>query len=152
MYKRQVVISDGDANGLSVARDPNANHSKHRTNYGGAIINIMGRHVKMDDTRRGATAALLENIKKRFDTTTIGFFLADSSHNFKYKIQDCDREAYYGDDFKPYNREYQKNKCVTFKGKLGYDELYIVKSWKGCLLYTSPSTRDKRQSRMPSSA
>ena len=81
----------------------------------------------------GATKALLENIKKRFDTTTIGFFLADSSHNFKYKIQDCDREAYYGDDFKPYNREYQKNKCVTFKGKLGYDELYIVKSWKGAL-------------------
>ena len=24
--------------------------------------------------------------------------------------------------------------------------------WKGCLLYTSPSPRDKRQSRMPSSA
>ena len=52
---------------------------------------------------------------------------------FKYKIQDCDREAHWGDDFKPYNREYQKNKCVTFKGKLGYDELYIVKSWKGAL-------------------
>ena len=128
-----VVISDGDANGLSVARDPKANHSKHRTNYGGAIINIMGRHVKMNDTRRGATKALLENIKKRFDTTTIGFFLADSSHNFKYKIQDCDSGVYYGDDFKPYNREYQKNKCVTFKGQLGYDELYIVKSWKGAL-------------------
>ena len=128
-----VVISDGDANGLSVARDPKAPVEKHGLTYGGAIINIMGRHVKMDDTRRGATKALLENIKKRLDTTTIGFFLADSSHNFKYKIQDCDREAHYGDDFKPYNREYQKNKCVTFKGKLGYDELYIVKSWKGAL-------------------
>ena len=128
-----VVISDGDANGLSVARDPKAPVEKHGLTYGGAIINIMGRHVKMNDTRRGATKALLENIKKRFDTTTIGFFLADNSHNFKYKIQDCDREAHYGDDFKPYNKEYQKNKCVTFKGKLGYDELYIVKSWKGAL-------------------
>ena len=28
----------------------------------------------------------------------------------------------------------------------------IIKRPKGCLLYTSPSPRDKRQSRMPSSA
>lgn len=127
-----VVISDGDANGLSVARDPDAK-PKNRLSYSGAIINIMGRHVKMTDTRRGATKALLENIKKRFDTTCIGFFLADSSHNFKYKIQDCDKDAHWGDDFKKYNKEYQKNKCVTFKEKLGYDELYIVKSWKNAL-------------------
>ena len=31
------------------------------------------------------------------------------------------------------NREYAKNKCVTFKDELGYNELYIVKSWKGAL-------------------
>ena len=31
--------------------------------------------------------------------------------------------------------------------ELGYDNEY-----EGCLLYTSPSPRDKRQSRMPSSA
>ena len=30
--------------------------------------------------------------------------------------------------------------------------LLIVYLWQGCLLYTSPSPRDKRQSRMPSSA
>ena len=30
--------------------------------------------------------------------------------------------------------------------------LYIVIQGKDCLLYTSPSPRDKRQSRMPSSA
>ena len=29
---------------------------------------------------------------------------------------------------------------------------WIVGTWLGCLLYTSPSPRDKRQSRMPSSA
>ena len=28
----------------------------------------------------------------------------------------------------------------------------VVKDYQGCLLYTSPSPRDKRQSRMPSSA
>ena len=30
--------------------------------------------------------------------------------------------------------------------------VYITGRSKGCLLYTSPSPRDKRQSRMPSSA
>ena len=39
---------------------------------------------------------------------------------------------------------------------LGYDEenqkQYIQDVIKACLLYTSPSPRDKRQSRMPSSA
>ena len=33
---------------------------------------------------------------------------------------------------------------------LGYDE--FKKHYQACLLYTSPSPRDKRQSRMPSSA
>ena len=34
------------------------------------------------------------------------------------------------------------------------DELVCIgkSHWEGCLLYTSPSPRDKRQSRMPSSA
>ena len=30
--------------------------------------------------------------------------------------------------------------------------LYVIAAFKSCLLYTSPSPRDKRQSRMPSSA
>ena len=30
--------------------------------------------------------------------------------------------------------------------------LDVIKEFEGCLLYTSPSPRDKRQSRMPSSA
>ena len=29
---------------------------------------------------------------------------------------------------KKYNREYSKNKCVTFNNSLGYNELYILKS------------------------
>ena len=32
-----------------------------------------------------------------------------------------------------------------------YNELYL-KYYKGCLLYTSPSPRDRQKSRMPSSA
>ena len=38
--------------------------------------------------------------------------------------------------------------------KLSFVELDLLKDdgWNDCLLYTSPSPRDKRQSRMPSSA
>ena len=32
------------------------------------------------------------------------------------------------------------------------DDAFVLKDMKNCLLYTSPSPRDKRQSRMPSSA
>ncbi len=130
-----VVISDGDANGMSIARDYEIKNKVAADRWGGAVINIMGRNVKLPDTRRAGTKALLESLKKRFGVTTIGFFLADSSHNFKYKIQDCDTDfdSYYNEDMKKYNREYSKNKCITFNGKLGYDELYIVKSWKNAL-------------------
>ena len=37
------------------------------------------------------------------------------------------------------------------KGKVG-KELDVTAGYNACLLYTSPSPRDKRQSRMPSSA
>ena len=35
---------------------------------------------------------------------------------------------------------------------VGFDQGHIFSVVMGCLLYTSPSPRDKRQSRMPSSA
>ena len=39
-----------------------------------------------------------------------------------------------------------------FKNGIGSDGLIIINQSRNCLLYTSPSPRDKRQSRMPSSA
>ena len=33
-----------------------------------------------------------------------------------------------------------------------YASLDVIGDWKGCLLYTSPSPRDRQKSRMPSSA
>ena len=44
------------------------------------------------------------------------------------------------------NTSKTKNEVEFFSEQLGVDIPYI------CLLYTSPSPRDKRQSRMPSSA
>ena len=67
--------------------------------------------------------------------------------------------------FKGYNEDPKKVLEKTFGDVEGYDDMVIQKNISvqshcehhmapiiGCLLYTSPSPRDKRQSRMPSSA
>ena len=60
----------------------------------------------------------------------------------------------YGEKFPNY-RGFLNRNCVTLAevlGQAGYLS-YLAGKWHlGCLLYTSPSQRDKRQSRMPSSA
>ena len=123
-----VVISDGDTNGISIVKNQKRDYTLTQT-YKGAIVNIMGEHIKLKDTRKGGTQSLLENLQKKFGCTTIGFFLAENSHNFKYKIEDCDEETYYdSSNMRKYQKEYNKNKCVTFKDTLGYNEFYILKS------------------------
>ena len=123
-----VVISDGDTNGVSIVKNRNRDYTLTET-YKGAIINIMGQHVKLEDTRKRGTQSLLENLQKKFGCTTIGFFLADNAHNFKYKIEDCDEETYYdSSNMRKYQKEYNKNKCVTFIDTLGYNEFYVLKS------------------------
>ena len=48
---------------------------------------------------------------------------------------------------------YVKDDLFTYFDKQGeHDFLEEANNYWGCLLYTSPSPRDKRQSRMPSSA
>ena len=42
--------------------------------------------------------------------------------------------------------------AMNLIAELGYDPQFGARPLKSCLLYTSPSPRDKRQSRMPSSA
>ena len=41
---------------------------------------------------------------------------------------------------------------VLFNRIPQFDSLKLISQWAGCLLYTSPSPRDMRRSRMPSSA
>ena len=72
-----------------------------------------------------------------------------------------------GETQKYYAKSYFENwnvDAVTLNPFLGYDSIEPFLDWEGkgiyllavtsnaCLLYTSPSPRDKRQSRMPSSA
>ena len=56
----------------------------------------------------------------------------------------------------PYSKIYEVLGILEEKGWIGSDDSrptkYFAKSPTTCLLYTSPSPRDKRQSRMPSSA
>jgi len=123
-----VVISDGDTNGISIVKNRKRDYTLTES-YKGAIVNIMGEHIKLEDTRKRGTQSLLENLQKKFGCTTIGFFLADNPHNFKYKIEDCDEDCYYdSSNMRKYQKEYNKKKCVTFKDALGYNEFYVLKS------------------------
>ena len=53
----------------------------------------------------------------------------------------------------PKHNQSAKSRSITLKDKINFEHKgqneWVV---DGCLLYTSPSPRDKRQSRMPSSA
>ena len=77
-----------------------------------------------------ALAVLLTGCAKGADTT-------DTTNNVQMRVQDGYIQYYNGTDW--------QNLVST-------DELKGEKGDKGCLLYTSPSPRDRQKSRMPSSA
>lgn len=128
-----VVISDGATNGSSIVKDYDLKTKRVQTRggyygTGGININIDNKIVNLKDSRRGGTESLLENIQKTFDATTIGFFIADDRYSFKNKIGEAiGNEWLDGYELKPFNREYMKNKCITLKDTLGYNEFYVVK-------------------------
>ena len=126
-----VIISDGDANRVNVCRSKNIDYAD-TDSYGPTVINVDGHKVLMDDRGKRGTQSLLENLQKRYGVKTLGFFIADGSSNYWYKISDaqCNGEGYGmydNEERKPYNRQYAKHKCVTFTDTLGYNEFYIVK-------------------------
>jgi len=127
-----VVISDGDTNGTSICKkEIGVNRVKTHPSYSRHTemnINIMGKSVKLAGNRREGTQSLLNNLAKRFNTTNIGFFIANDGSQFKSKIAETHGEYWLDDELqKEYNKEFNKKRCVTLKG-LGYKELYILKS------------------------
>jgi len=129
-----VVLSDGEANRMALCRSSRVKYTE-TDDYGEMVINIDNQKIKLGDRGRKATRDLLLNLQKRYDAKTLGFFIADGSSNFWYKISDarCDgigHGMYDSEDRKPYNRQYGKHKCVTFQDTLGYNEFYIVKNGK----------------------
>ena len=126
-----VILSDGEANQIRVVKSHKVNYVPHDT-WGRAIIHVDGRQVHADGKSGKATRALLNNLRKNYGVCTLGFFIADGSHNFWRKIEDATGSYIYGaDERRPFNREYGKKKCVTFNNALGYDEFYIVKHGRG---------------------
>ena len=121
-----VVLSDGDANRLQAYRDGELGDNRVETRgmFKGINMRIDGRMVKAENTSN-VTQALLENISKRYNTSTIGFFMADDNRMFNHKIAQIN--GWDDSHRSEANKEYRKNKCVVRKSALGYDEFYLIK-------------------------
>jgi len=120
-----LVFTDGDANSLSsIGYSSWGNHK--RILVGGKLIDVK-RH-----SRKSITSALLENIKKRFNSKTIGFFMAEDAREWSRRLNDAiwDQNLEVHDQKPVYTKEYRKNKCVEIKDIYGYDNYYFVKGGK----------------------
>ncbi len=118
-----VTFTDGEANQIHVYQDSSLSDKKMGTSsrWKGLTIRVDGKVISADS--RDITKSLLDNIRKRYFTNTIGFFMADCNRDFNDKIDHItnfrgNREAH---------KEYRKNKCVVYKDVIGYDEFYLVK-------------------------
>jgi hypothetical protein len=109
-------------------------------------IQVDGKLLQVEDAGRRATAQILENLRKRYQINTIGFFVSQQAHDWRSKLYEVERiengRTEYYPDLKPYNTEYRKNKCVTMKNALGYNEFYLVKGGKAFSADTSEEDFD----------
>ena len=66
----------------------------------------------------------------------------------------CELDGTYSVTYKDIKKTYLSEGIEIFKNlaRQTQQSLFLLQRAKTCLLYTSPSPRDKRQSRMPSSA
>ena len=121
-----VILSDGDSNHINAYDDHMIRDKKTRTDsYFGTKIHIDGKLLELSANGYRATHDLLKNISKRYACTTIGFFISDRAWDFKNKLNEA--QIY---DQSNANKEYRKNKCVSLKNAVGYDEFYLVKGGK----------------------
>ena len=122
-----IVFSDGDANRVHSYSDSSMSDNKipNRGSWRGVTMMIDGRLVNTSGGN-DITRSLLNNIRKRLDTTTIGFFMADDNRMFNHKIDDVS-PVFSEDARRNAQKEYRKNKCVVRKDVIGYNEFYLVK-------------------------
>ena len=131
-----VTFTDGDANGLHAIQDYKMENQKIDTKWNKFKMIIDGKMVNIG-SRYQATKRLLENISKRYNTKTIGFFMADQSRHFRDRLyvinNDINGYDYESDrEFKKQAaKEYRKNKCVQIDNCLGYDKYYLLKGGQG---------------------
>ena len=127
-----VTFTDGEANGMSTVQDYKLENQKFDTKWNKFKMIIDGKMVNIGG-RQKATKKLLQNIAKRYNTKTIGFFMADQARHWRDRLYvinndvngydyDADREFK-----KQAAKEYRKNKCVQVDNCLGYDKYYLLK-------------------------
>lgn len=123
-----ITFTDGDANPMY------GMGSKYTRGLNNELrIQVDGKMISTDKGARNITESLLKNIKTRYDTSNIAFFMADSSGDWKYRLNDIQyrqtRKDYrnYDEFHKNCRKEYNRNKCVGFSNIYGYDEYYMVK-------------------------
>ena len=127
-----VTFTDGDANGIHSVHDYKLEDQKTETKWNNFKMIIDGKMLKIGG-RQKATKKLLENISKRYNTKTIGFFMADQARHWRDRLYiiNNDKNGYDYDadrDFKKEAaKEYRKNKCVQIDNCLGYDKYYLLK-------------------------
>lgn len=124
-----ITFTDGDANRIAQYYDRNENVDTIYPDRHNAVIMVDGSRVKTRTGSRQVTKNLLENMKKRYGTNNIGFFMADDSNAWRQRLWIVSEElGIYSEEYKSNaNKEYRKNKCVNAQNVLGYSEYYLVK-------------------------
>ena len=131
-----VILSDGDSQNLQVVRDRKLadRHADITGTYEGKIDAIIdGKKAKITGRRIGATHSLLDNLKKRYGVTTLGFFIAQDVRDWKTKICQILGQEWVDSDsvfYKDMNRQYNKNKVAIVDNTLGYDKFFMLKPGK----------------------
>lgn len=93
------------------------------------VISVDGSRIKGSRYNNNLTAALLKNMKKKYNTNNIGFFMADTAGDWRQRLWSiaADKDMY-ADEFKTEAaKEYRKHKCVAVNNVFGYTEYYLVK-------------------------
>lgn len=129
-----ITFTDGDANNVHRYSMLNAanQHKAVIPSTSEIMLNVDGSKIKSSRYGKRLTTALLTNIKKKYKTNNIGFFMAESGAEWRHRLWDiADQLDIYAEDYrKSAGQEYRKNKCVTVNNVLGYSEYYLVKGGK----------------------
>ena len=126
-----ITFTDGDANHVHrYSHETEANEGKLlRPATGKICMEVDGTKVEGTRWSRNLTTALLNNMKKKYNTNNIGFFMADNAGEWKHRVWNVAEELH--EDPYEYRttagKEYRKNKCLTANNVFGYHEYYLVK-------------------------